>query len=269
MHDAKLKAQATYNSAADYYDNPALAFWERFGRATVERLNLQPGASVLDVCSGAGASAIPAARGVGPTGSVLAVDLAENLLVLAEGKARQLGLTNLEFRVSDVDALNFSPERFDAVVIVFGIFFLPDMVETLTRLWRFVKPHGQLAVTTWGPRLWEPGSSLFWSAVDDVRPDLTRAYNPWDSLTDPEAVRALLLSAGIRDVTVEPVSGTHPLRSPEDFWSIVLGSGYRATFDALTEMEQRSVHAQVLHSIEEHHITNVETNVVYATARKS
>jgi hypothetical protein len=34
-------------------------------------------------------------------------------------------------------------------------------------------------------------------------------------------------------------------------------------------MEQRSVHAQVLHSIEEHHITNVETNVVYATARKS
>jgi ubiquinone/menaquinone biosynthesis C-methylase UbiE len=269
MHDAKLKAQKTYNSAADFYDDPALGFWERYGRATVERLNLAPGASVLDVCSGAGASAIPAAIQVGPTGSVMAVDLSENLLALAAAKARGFGLSNLEFRLSDVDALELSPEQFDAVVIVFGIFFMPDMTATLSGLWRLVKPGGQLAATTWGPRLWEPGSSLFWSAVDDVRPDLTRAYNPWDSLTNPNAVRELLLSAGCTDVRVESVSGSHPLHSATDFWSIVLGSGYRATYDALSPDGQRTVQEHVVRSIEERHITSVETNVVYASATKS
>jgi ubiquinone/menaquinone biosynthesis C-methylase UbiE len=159
LHDAKLKAQTTYNAAAEFFDDPALGFWERFGRATVDRLGLSPGESVLDVCAGAGASAIPAAVQVGPSGRVVAVDLAENLLLLAQHRARHLGLSNLEIRLGDLEALDFSPEFFDAVVIVFGIFFLPDMTAATSGLWRMVKPGGQLAVTTWGPRLFEPACS--------------------------------------------------------------------------------------------------------------
>src|SRR6266513_738575 len=55
--DAKARAATAYNAAADYYDDPANSFWERFGRATVERLRLPLGAGVLDVCRGSGASA--------------------------------------------------------------------------------------------------------------------------------------------------------------------------------------------------------------------
>ncbi|WP_437518649.1 class I SAM-dependent methyltransferase [Sorangium sp. So ce1099] len=44
------------------------------GERTVERVRLDPGQRVLDVCAGTGSSAIPAARAVGPAGSVLAVD---------------------------------------------------------------------------------------------------------------------------------------------------------------------------------------------------
>jgi ubiquinone/menaquinone biosynthesis C-methylase UbiE len=268
LHEAKLKAKTTYNAAADFFDDPALAFWERFGRATIERLTLAEGESVLDVCAGSGASAIPAADIVGPTGSVVAVDLAENLLALAEQKALRLGLSNLETRVGDVDALDYPSEHFDAVVIVFGIFFLPDMTAAATGLWRMVKPAGHLAVTTWGPDLWEPASSLFWNAIEEVRPDLTRAYNPWDSLVDPDAVRNLLLEAGATDIQVEPVSGTHPLRAPDDFWTIVLGSGLRATYEALTTDERETVRRRVTRAIAEGRVTNVQTNVVYATASK-
>jgi ubiquinone/menaquinone biosynthesis C-methylase UbiE len=267
MHDAKLKAQRTYNAAAEFFDDPALGFWERFGRATVDRLALARGESVLDVCAGTGASAIPAAVKVGPTGRVVAVDLAENLLSLAERKARRLGLSNLEIRLGDLDALDYPPV-FDAVVIVFGIFFLPDMTAATTGLWRMVKPGGQLAVTTWGPRLFEPANSMFWDAVAVVRPDLTRAYNPWDSLTEPAAVRSLLLDAGTTGIHAEAVSGTHPLRSGDDFWTIVLGSGYRATFDALTTKEQQAVHTRTLKSLTEDDITSIQTNVIYATATK-
>jgi ubiquinone/menaquinone biosynthesis C-methylase UbiE len=80
---AQGRAAFTYNAASDHYDDAANTFWERFGRGTVERLQLAPGMRVLDVCCGAGASAIPAAQIVGTKGFVLGVDLAENLLDLA------------------------------------------------------------------------------------------------------------------------------------------------------------------------------------------
>ena len=114
--DAKAKAAATYNAAADRYDDPANSFWERFGRATVERLRLSPGARVLDVCCGSGASALPAAETVGSKGFVLGIDLAEGLLRLARAKAAARGLSNVEFRVGDMLDLRLPEAPFDAVI---------------------------------------------------------------------------------------------------------------------------------------------------------
>ena len=93
-NDAQARAAATYNAAADRYDDPANSFWERFGRKTVERLRPEAGSRVLDVCCGSGASALPAAQIVGPRGSVLGIDLAANLLELARRKAAARGLKN-------------------------------------------------------------------------------------------------------------------------------------------------------------------------------
>lgn len=75
--DAKVRATSTYNAAADYFDAPALSFWDRIGQRTVERMSLKVGACVLDACCGSGASAIPAAKAIGPSGRLLGVDLAE------------------------------------------------------------------------------------------------------------------------------------------------------------------------------------------------
>ena len=268
MDDAKRVAQATYDAAADAFDEPALRFWERFGRATVDRLDLRPGATVLDACAGSGASALPAADRVGPSGRVVAVDLADNLLALARAKAERLGLKNLETRQADIESLGYPPGSFDAVIIVFGVFFLPDMAAGTAELWRVVGPGGQLAVTTWGPRLWEPASSVFWDAVEKVRPDLTRAYHPWDALTEPDAVRALLAGVGAEPSRVEAVEGSHSLRSPEDFWTIVRGSGFRATHDAMRVDERDEVRAACMAAIADRHITSVETNVIYARATR-
>lgn len=268
MDDAKRRAQETYDAAAESFDEPALSFWDRFGRATVERLGLRPGAVVLDACAGSGASALPAAERVHPGGKVVAVDLADNLLALARAKAERLGIGNLETRQADIEALDYPPGAFDAVIIVFGLFFLPDMAAGTAALWRLVRPGGQLAVTTWGPRLWEPANSAFWDAVNQVRPDLTRAYHPWDALTDPVAVDDLLAEAGAEERQVEAVASSHTLRSPEDFWTIVRGSGYRATHDAMSVDERKEVRAVCLATIADRQITTIETNVVYARATK-
>lgn len=268
MDDAKRRAQETYDAAAESFDDPALSFWDRFGRATIGRLALRPGESVLDACAGSGASALPAAERVGPSGRVVAVDLSDNLLALARAKAERLGIGNLETHHGDIEALDYPPGAFDAVVIVFGVFFLPDMAAGMASLWRLVAPGGRMAVTTWGPRLWEPANSAFWEAVDHVRPDLTRAYHPWDALIEPDAVDDLLAGAGAEERQVEAVAGSHSLRSPEDFWTIVRGSGYRATYDAMSVDERLKVRALCLAEITDRKITTIETNVIYGRATK-
>src|SRR5260370_20424218 len=114
--DVKARATATYNAAADSYDDPANSFWERFGHRTIERLHLQPGARVLDVCCGSGASAIAAAQKVGSEGFVLGIDLAEKLLERARSQATNHGLLNVEFKVGGMLDLHLPRLEVDAVV---------------------------------------------------------------------------------------------------------------------------------------------------------
>ena len=264
--DAKDKAARTYNAAADLYDDPSNTFWERFGRRTIARLDLRQGQRVLDVCCGSGASAIPAAEAVGPDGQVIGVDLAENLLALARAKASARGLDNVEFRAGDMLALDEQP--FDAVVCVFGIFFVPDMAAAARALWRLVRPGGVFAVTTWGPRWFEPASTAFWDAVREVRPDLHRGFNPWDRISEPEAVRALLEQGDAEHIEVVAEAGRHQIPTPDDWWAAVLGSGYRGTVDQLDAAARDHVRAANTAYILRSGLREVEANVVYALARK-
>jgi ubiquinone/menaquinone biosynthesis C-methylase UbiE len=266
--DAKVLAASTYNAAADFFDAPALSYWDRIGRRTVERMSLMPGACVLDACCGSGASAIPAAKAVGPNGRLLGIDLAENLLRLARGKASQLGLAQAEFRLKDFEELDPSAEMFDAVICVFGIFFVPDMPSGVRSLWRVLRPGGQLAITTWGPRVLEPGSSAFWNAVRNERPDLTRSFSPWDRISEPRTLSAMLLEAGVHTAEAVAEAGAHPLSSPEDFWTIAMGSGYRGTIEQLAPEARVCVRKATLDYLSAHGVASLETNAVYAIAHK-
>jgi len=266
--EARAKATATYNAASDHYDGPALSFWDRYGRRTVERLSLQPGASVLDVCSGSGASALPAAERVAPDGRVLAVDLAVGLLDLARAKAERRGLSNIEFRVGDFEELGLPDNSFDAVICVFGIFFVPDMPRAVRELWRMVRPKGQLAITTWGPNFCEPANTIFWDTVRRERPDLYKGFNPWDRICDPLSVKTMLKEADVDITDVVAESGRQTLKAPDDWWAIVLGSGYRGTIEQLDPEARERVRQANLTSVQNSKIRAVETNVVYAVAKK-
>jgi ubiquinone/menaquinone biosynthesis C-methylase UbiE len=223
---------------------------------------------VLDVCCGAGASAIPAAETVGQSGSVIGVDLAENLLELARAKAAGRELSNINFELGDLTELRFGDDEFDAVVCVFGIFFVPDMTAALTELWRRVHQGGKLAITTWGPRFFEPATTTFWNSIQNVRPELHKSFNPWDRICEPDPLRELFNSAGISEVEIGTESSEHQIESPKAWWDAVLGSGYRATVDQLTVNELERVREVNDHYIVESGICSVEANVVYAVATK-
>jgi ubiquinone/menaquinone biosynthesis C-methylase UbiE len=266
--DAKDRAAFTYNAAADFYDSSPLSFWNYFGRRTIEGLALPVGSHVLDVCCGAGASALPAAEAVGPTGKVIGVDLSEKLLQLAAAKASQRRLTNIDFEVGDMLALRFATNRFDAVLCVFGIFFVPEMHAAVRELWRCVRPGGKLAVTTWGPNFCEPANGAFWQSIQRVRPDLYKGFNPWDRINDEAGLDTVLRQGGVESAKISAEKRLHPIGCAEDWWTIILGSGYRGTIEQLEQSEREEVKRANLAFIHDAKITAIETNVLYAIASK-
>jgi len=263
-----FKAAATYDSAADHFDLGPLSFWDRHGKRAVERLDLQPGALVLDVGCGTGASAIPAALKVGHEGHVLGIDVAKNMLARAEEKAKAKGLKNVTFEARDMMASGLPGDRYDAVISVFSVFFVADMEELVRELWRMVRPSGQLALTSWGDRAFQPAADIFVEEILRIRPNDTPPPRPWERLTDPRVLSALFSRGGAMPPEVEVVTETQPLETPEDWWTIALGSGYRAQIDLLTPQERSIVHDAVIERLAAAGITAIETNAVHASARK-
>ena len=268
LEAAKAKAEATYNSAADLFDAGSNGFWARHGRGTIDRLDLTPGASVLDVGCGTGASAIPAAERVGPRGRVIAVDLAENMLDQGRRATEKSGLTNIAFRRGDMTSLGFPDMHFDAVVSVFSVFFVPDMERQIAELWRMLRPGGQLAITSWKASFLAPCVEPFWDAVERLRPDLRRAFNPWERIDNRERLYQALQSGGLSNIEIEDHPDRQELADPADWWTVVLGSGLCWTVDQLSQAEADSLRQASVAWVEDNNVTSFDTSVLFARARK-
>ena len=262
------RAARTYGAAADHYCLASLSFWDRFGAATVSRLDLRAGQEVLDLCCGAGASAIPAAIAVGPEGRVLGIDIADPLLELARARAAREGLANVQFRHGNAISTGLPSGSFDAIVCVFGVFFAPDMAAFVAEMWRLVRPGGLLAITTWGPGLFEPANTVFWECVRKVEPALFKAFNPWDAITTTTALKDLFVLGGVEHPAVMAAPGQHHLGHPDKFWEIVLGSGYRATVEALSQEQRKLVRGRVLGELRSSAVMTLRTDVVFGTAQR-
>ncbi|MFO0765787.1 MAG: class I SAM-dependent methyltransferase [Nitrospiraceae bacterium] len=110
---------------------------------------LQPGMQMLDLGSGTGYPALLAGQVVGPSGSVVGLDLAESMLSVATHKAAELGLRHVNFRTGDVSTLPFEDGAFDAVISHFCLMFLPDAPKAAKEIARVLAPGGYLAAAVW------------------------------------------------------------------------------------------------------------------------
>ena len=115
--------------------------------AFIDRLELPPGARVLDVACGTGNVAIPLARqGCAVTG----VDIAPNLLEQARDRAVIEDLA-ISFDEGDAEQLPYPDASFDAITTMFGAMFAPRPELVASELARVLKPGGQLAMANWTP----------------------------------------------------------------------------------------------------------------------
>ena len=177
-------------------------------------------------------------------------------------------MANIEFRRADLENLPFADQSFDAVICVFGIFFVPDLHGAVQGLWRLVRPAGVLAITIWGAKMFEPAEDKFWEAVRQEDPELFKSIKPWNKIVEPEPFRALLVECGVTDPEVVAERGMHPFHTPEDWWTIILGWGYRSTVDALSPLHRDRVRVATVEAVGRDKIREIRADVVYAVARR-
>jgi SAM-dependent methyltransferase len=107
----------------------------------VRRAGVSEGMRVLELGTGLGHVAFDVARLVGPSGEVVAIDQAEELLVVAEHRRAEADLDHLRFKVADARTYR-DGEPFDAIVTRLMLFHLPDAVEVVRHHLAALKPGG-------------------------------------------------------------------------------------------------------------------------------
>jgi ubiquinone/menaquinone biosynthesis C-methylase UbiE len=130
--------------AANLIDNPLRRRWQPPDQLAA-RHGLAEGMTVLDVGPGNGTYTLAAARRVGETGKVVAVDIEPRMVERVERRIAAEGVTNVEARVADVYELPFDDETFDAVYLITVIGEIPQPERAMREFQRVLAPAGTLA----------------------------------------------------------------------------------------------------------------------------
>jgi SAM-dependent methyltransferase len=107
----------------------------------------RPGERWLDVATGTGEIAVPAAK---HGASVTGIDIAPRLIETARERARDAEVEPT-LEVGDAERLPYPDAEFDVVVSAFGVMFAPDQRAAAAELARVTRPGGTLALLNWHP----------------------------------------------------------------------------------------------------------------------
>jgi ubiquinone/menaquinone biosynthesis C-methylase UbiE len=214
-----------FQQVAAGYDHPALRFFALTAEAMLGTMALTGGEQVLDVAAGTGHTALPLARRL-PRGRVTAIDISPAMLAVAAAKARAAGLHNIEFREMNMLDLAFPDGRFDHAVCSYGIFFVEDMLGLLCRIAAKLKPGGSLVVSTFADAPFTPLAGLLAERLAQY--GLPAPPAPSKRVASPEQCRSLFADAGFAEIAVDTKPLGYYLPTPEDWWSLIMGSAFRA-----------------------------------------
>jgi len=226
--------QQAFDTVAEGYDHPSLAFFPETSARMLAHLNMTDDLHLLDVCTGTGVVALNAAQKLSK-GKVIGIDLSSGMLNQASKKATQLGLNNTEFIQMDLDNLHFPTQTFDVATSSFGLFFIEDMERALTNVANTVKPGGRLAISSFTGKAFQPFANIFierYKSFGMEAPSLS-----WKRLESEQAITDVFHAAGIDEVEFfhEPLS--YAIKTEQHWWDIVWNAGYRGLLNQLTDAQ--------------------------------
>jgi SAM-dependent methyltransferase len=175
--DRRLWASGSYGRIAELV--------APMGNDLVELAGVGAGMRVLDVATGTGNAAIPAAL-AGAT--VTAVDLTAPLLDVGRSRGDAAGV-QIDWVEADAENLPYPAASFDLVLSTIGVMFAPDHVRTAAELVRVCRPGGTIALANWTP---DGYGGAFFGVLARYAPPPPAGTMPAVAWGDPAHVRELL-----------------------------------------------------------------------------
>ena len=155
--------------------------------------SLGKGEVVLDLGSGGGLDVFLAADEVGPTGTVIGVDMTPDMIENARKAADQAGLRNVEFRLGEIENLPVEDASIDVVISNCVINLSADKPRVLREIARVLKPGGRIAVSD---------MALLRELPEKIRASIDAYVGCVAGALHIDEYRRLVEEAGLKDVRV-------------------------------------------------------------------
>ena len=130
-------------------------------RVIGDKIALKRGERVVDIGSGPGFLVKEMAEAVGPSGSVLGIDVSDAMLTMAQSRCSELDWA--AFKQGDALDLPAEDQDFDVAVSVQVYEYIQDVDRALSEMHRVLRPGGRALVVSLD---W---NSLAWHASDEGR----------------------------------------------------------------------------------------------------
>lgn len=213
-------------------------------RSLVAWAGLVPRERVLDIGCGAGGATRPAARAVGPGGSVIGIDACGEAITAArERTPDELGI---DYRVLRAEHLAAIPDRSVDCIIASLVFEqLADLPPVLGEMYRVLRPGGRVVASVMDFDQFRPADAAFFGAVLAVvawyaRGALSGRAARATMPRDP-ADRAAFRHAGFASVEERDAQLIAVLETEDEAWSLFSRSLIGPLLDPLGRLELRGV----------------------------
>ena len=168
--DHTVESRERWGRVASAWERRETRQWEAteaVSRNLVDRLELRPGDTVLELAGGVGHTSLLAAERVAPGGRVIATDFAPQMVDAARRLAESAGATGVEHRVMDAEAIDLPDASVDAVLCRWGLMLFGDPAQAAAEVRRVLRPGGRFGCAVWAPPQETRGRA--WSAASSSR----------------------------------------------------------------------------------------------------